>query len=192
MSKYGVNDMPRGWIVESEWNKRVYQLWMNMLVRCYNKKYHEKQPTYIECEVCERWLYLSNFVEDIVKIDNYEYWLSHPNERVALDKDIKSNNQNKCYCLEQCQFITIEENTRQANKKTRSEEAKKKISEAKKGKNHPNLGQLVARYSLDGELIDIKYNFEFVEMGFDRGNISHCCKGKVKTHKGFIFKYHEE
>lgn len=80
-------------------------------------------------------------------------------------------------------------------------EIRKKISEAMKGENHgmygvhryglesPNLGRLIARYTLDGKLLDIKYNFEYSVMGFNKGNISLCCKGKRKQHKGFIFKY---
>ena len=61
------------------------------------------------------------------------------------------------------------------------------------GESHKNKpkGSLVARYSLDGELIDVKYNFEYKQMGFEHQNISACCKGKLKTHKGFVFKYYE-
>lgn len=36
-------------------NKRESQLWYNMLARCYSSKYHENCPSYINCEVCERW-----------------------------------------------------------------------------------------------------------------------------------------
>ena len=40
-----------------------------------------------------------------------------------MDKDIKSNGKNKCYCLEECVFITNEENAKQA-RKTDSDETK--------------------------------------------------------------------
>lgn len=120
----GINDMPYGWTTKSELNRRIYGCWRGFLHRCYNKKYQKKYPTYKSCYVCDRWLLLSNFVEDIVKIEGYKYWLEHPNERVALDKDIKSNGNNKCYCLEQCMFVAIETNTKQANDTRNYEEMK--------------------------------------------------------------------
>ena len=110
----GISDMPYGWTEKNKDTHRIYQTWKGMIERCYSNKYQERFPTYKGCYVCERWLKLSNFVEDISKIDNYELWLSDRNYQ--LDKDIKSNGTNKCYCLEQCMFITQKENTKQANK----------------------------------------------------------------------------
>lgn len=66
--------------------------------------------------------------------------------------------------------------------KTLSEEHKRKISEAGKDK-------LICRFDLEGNLIDIKYNCDYVKMGFTSSNISKCCNGKQRYHKGFIFKY---
>lgn len=204
----GINDMPRGWRLETEINKRIYRCWHGMLKRCYSEKWHEIHPTYKECFVCERWLKLSNFIEDLHKIDNYELWLI--NNNYQLDKDIKSNGKNKCYCLDECMFTTQEENVRQANKtrddmsKAKSEETKHNMSKAKKGeknpmygkhrygKDAPNLGSLIERWNKDGELLDIKYQFEYVQMGFNSGNISLCCSNKQKSHKGYIFKYHKK
>lgn len=175
----GINDMPYGWAKENELNRRIYRCWSSMIKRCYYEKYQQINPTYKGCYVCERWLKLSNFVEDISKIENYELWITGFNKKknpYELDKDIKSNNKNKCYCLEQCQFVLQKDNG----------------SKAHKGIHNSNLGFLVERYTLNGELIDIKYNYEFVEMGFDSGAISNCCRKKRNKHKGFIFKYHEE
>lgn len=50
---------------------------------------------------------------------------------------------------------------------------------------------LIARYDLDMKLIDIKYQFEYVEMGFSRTSIWRCCTGKIENNKGFIFKYYK-
>ena len=69
--KHGINDMPNGWTTENEWNKRVYKKWYSMLQRCYDEKWLERHPHYEGCFVCDEWLKLSNFVKDIVKIDNY-------------------------------------------------------------------------------------------------------------------------
>ena len=211
----GMNDMPKGWTKANEYNKRIYQVWYSMLARCYSEKYHEKHQTYKNCYCCERWLVLSNFVKDIVKIDGYNYWLSGFSEKInpyQLDKDIKSGGTNKCYCLEQCQFVSYAENIRQANKtrdntylynrtgenhpmygkygekhpmygKHHSEETRQKLSEA-------NRGELVAQIdTVTNKILNLKYNREYDKLGFNHGNISKCCTGRLKTHKGYIFKY---
>ena len=123
----GINDMPYGWRKESELNYRIYDGWKHMLERCYSEKYQEKFPTYKGCYVCERWLRLSNFVEDISKIDNYELWINNPKKYIALDKDIKNNGNNKCYCFEQCMFVTNEKNVKQSNKTMDYNKIKKEL-----------------------------------------------------------------
>lgn len=73
---------------------------------------------------------------------------------------------------------------------------KKKLSESKKGnqngKGNKNKaqGNLIARYDKQGNLLDIKYNYEYVKMGFNASKITDCCKNRHKSHKGYIFKYH--
>ena len=196
--EHGINDTPRGWRVESEWNNRVYQVWQNMIERCYSTKRHERNPTYIDCTVCERWLTLSNFVEDIVKIDNYNYWLNHPNERVSLDKDIKSNGQNKEYCLEQCQFVDFGENSRQANA-TRDNtylQGENNPMYGRTGENHPmwNNGKKIKQYSKDNVLIATYSSSHEAERqtGVNYSNIIQCCKGRYKSAGGFIWRYAEQ
>ena len=116
VAEKGIYDMPRGWRTANELNKRIYQTWSNMIKRCYSERLHEKNPTYKNCYVCEKWLKLSGFVEDIEQIDGYELYKNNPNHFITLDKDIKSDNNNKCYCLEQCTFVRNEENVKQAIK----------------------------------------------------------------------------
>ena len=88
------------------------------------------------------------------------------------------------------------------NNKTDEEkkEFSRRISEIMKGKGkgEKNKGEkhgratLVDRFDKWGNYVDTKYQFEYVQLGFDSGNISSCCKGRLKTHKGFIFKYHNK
>lgn len=90
-----------------------------------------------------------------------------------------------------------------------------------KGKNNPmydvhrygidsaNLGGLIDRFDNEGNLIDTKYQFEYVEMGFSGSHISTICKWYEcnenkeewyknhkskprKSTKGYVFKYHKE
>ena len=203
---HGINDMPRGWTVENEWNKRVYQKWASMLRRCYNEEYHKtkKGKTYIGCTVCDRWLTLSNFVEDFEKIDGYdrERFL---NGELVLDKDIKSRKRgekNKQYIMVECLLTTQPENAKEAMRTREyhelSEEHKQKISEnhAMKGKfgsDNPTSKQ-VAQYDKQTlELIKVWDSMMDVqrELGIAHSNISNCCKGERKSVGGFIWKYVE-
>ena len=150
----GINDMPKGWCSKRKWNNLVYRKWRSMLMRCYSEKYQKTHPTYKCCTVCERWLLLSNFVEDFPKVDGYneEKFL---NGELVLDKDIKSNGKNKEYSLDNCMLVSAIENAKQAIKtteylrgkdsprygKTLSKETKQKISNKTKGENNPMFGK---------------------------------------------------
>lgn len=91
---------------------REYYLWNHMLQRCYSSTYHEKQSTYENVIVCNRWLCFANFLEDLPKIENYELWLN--NDGYALDKDIKQQGvKNKVYALETVCFVTQSENSKE-------------------------------------------------------------------------------
>ena len=53
-----------------------------------------------------------------------------------------------------------------------------------------SLAKKIGQYSKDGKLIKIwTSQHEAERYGFMQGHISDCCKGKRKTHKGFIWKY---
>lgn len=95
----GINDMAYGSCSYTEDGKskkhKFYDLWKSMLCRCYDPKFHERQPTYIGCSVCDEWLMLSKFKKwfDKYYVDGYE-----------LDKDFVSSC-NKVYSPETCNFI---------------------------------------------------------------------------------------
>ena len=75
-----------------------YICWRDILKRCYSSKCQKKHPTYIDCRVCDEWLYYPNFKkwynENYYKIDNKT---SH------LDKDILVKG-NKVYSPDTCVF----------------------------------------------------------------------------------------
>jgi len=73
-----------------------YRVWLDMLRRCYDTKFHVKQPTYSNCYVCLEWLLFSNFKQWMEKQD----WFGK-----ALDKDLLSKG-NRCYSPETCVFIS--------------------------------------------------------------------------------------
>ena len=98
----GVNDVDFTVTVDGK-DCRQYQLWNNLLKRCYAVKFHEKHPTYIDCSVSFEWVYFSNFL----------VWCNNQKEfnmkdvkgnSFALDKDI-TNKGNKIYSSKDCNFV---------------------------------------------------------------------------------------
>ena len=164
----GVNDMHYGWAQENEWNKRVYRTWHNMIKRCYSEKYHKQGPTYKTCNVCNRWFKLSNFAEDLPKIDGYNE-IKFLNGDICLDKDIKSNGQNKEYCLEQCMFVTNEKNVKQSNKTMDYNKIKKRIIQYDKNMNIIKIWDGIREASR--------------ELSLDSSSITKCCKENKKQLK---------
>lgn len=91
---------------------REYDLWKGMLRRCYNGE--EKYKTYANVTVCDRWLVYANFLEDLPFIEGFEMWRENPNQRIALDKDLKQQGvENKIYSLETVKFVAQSENARE-------------------------------------------------------------------------------
>jgi len=74
-----------------------YQVWVNMLERCFSNKFHKSRPTYKKCTVSKDWMIFSNFKSWMEK----QEW-----QEKALDKDIIFPG-NKHYSHEFCVFVTI-------------------------------------------------------------------------------------
>ena len=83
---------------------KEYQLWNNMINRCYNEKGLSSNPTYKDCHVSEDWRYLSNFKE----------WCNNQigfdQDGWQLDKDILVKG-NKVYSEDTCCFVPPEINS---------------------------------------------------------------------------------
>lgn len=78
---------------------KVYTTWRNMLMRCYDSKFHEKHSTYIGCEVNEEFHNFQNFGE----WDSENYYQIE-GERMCLDKDILLKG-NKIYSADTCIYV---------------------------------------------------------------------------------------
>ena len=78
---------------------KCHAVWKSMHTRCYDPKYHEKEPSYKNCTVCEEWhnyqVYAKWHDENYYEVDN---------EPMALDKDILCKG-NKIYSPENCVFV---------------------------------------------------------------------------------------
>lgn len=91
---------------------REYVVWKSMVRRVYDSKYHEAHPTYKDVTLDEDLHCFAYFLEHIHLIPNYEYWLEHPNEGVALDKDIRCKG-SKIYSLDTIMFVSASENSKE-------------------------------------------------------------------------------
>lgn len=94
--------------VPRDHSAREYNAWYSMLSRCYNpnnqsyKSYGAKGV-----HVCDRWLCLEYFLEDIENLPNYKKFIKEKGG-YQLDKDLKQINKlskDVVYSPETCQFI---------------------------------------------------------------------------------------
>ena len=80
---------------------KYYEVWKNMLKRCYSNKYLESKPSYIGTSVCNDWLSATAFKKWMEQQD----WSGK-----CLDKDIIVP-KSKLYSPETCAFVLNETNT---------------------------------------------------------------------------------
>lgn len=83
----GVNDAD-----ESVFASDAYQVWTNMIKRCYDEKVIARREAYRGCTVCEEWLRLSNFLP---------WYRENCKPGYQIDKDILIKG-NKLYSPETC------------------------------------------------------------------------------------------
>jgi CRISPR/Cas system-associated endoribonuclease Cas2 len=104
----GVNDLPyrvqiNEYVTEnggkriqkSVFRCKYYSAWVNMLERCYSKKYLESYPSYIGTSVCNKWLSATAFKKWMEQQD----W-----QGKSLDKDIIAPG-SKLYSTDKCAFV---------------------------------------------------------------------------------------
>ena len=81
---------------------KEYDLWANMLKRCFYEKTKKRQPAYNNVTCCDEWLSYENFYEWVHSQDNFEQW--YHGKRWALDKDINVKG-NRIYSPEMCCLV---------------------------------------------------------------------------------------
>ena len=100
----GINDSPYKIqiIVDGKrYSCHFYNIWFEMIRRCYSKEYQGRKPTYIGCIVCKDWL----------KFSNFKAWMETQDwQKKELDKDILFPG-NKEYSPDNCVFVSRDINT---------------------------------------------------------------------------------
>lgn len=95
-------------------NHRSYNVWKNMIARCYNKETQRKHKSYIGCSVCDEWHNFQNFSEWYDK--NIDESFVNP----EIDKDIKIPG-NKVYSPCSCLIVSKSENLNELSERRRKE-----------------------------------------------------------------------
>lgn len=110
---HGIGYIGEGGYIVRENGKitKRYTTWAGMLTRCYDKKLHERHPTYKNCSVDELWYNYQNFAKW------YEENYYDCGETMCLDKDILIKG-NKVYSAETSIFVPQRINKLFAKKET--------------------------------------------------------------------------
>lgn len=138
-----------------------------------SKKRGHKLPTYTKKELKE-WLYSETQFDAL-----YNVWVVNDFNK-NFTPSIDRKNDNIGYTMENIQLMTWEENNAKAYKNR------------KKGK-YDKRNKPVVQFTKEGVFVKEWYSIkEASSKGFHDGCISYCCKRKLKTHKGFIWKYKKE
>lgn len=128
---------------------KEYKLWVNMLGRAYDKKHHEKHPTYTEIEVCDRWKNFQQFAEDINNMYGFNM-LDEKGKSYCLDKDFLHRG-NKIYSKENCVFIPNKINTFLTQKQIRNKNTPVGVSFKK------SVNKYVATININGNQKHLGY-----------------------------------
>lgn len=86
-------------IVENGKPAKEYNMWRNIISRCYSDRVKNIQPAYTDVECCDEWLLFENFYDWLHSQPNFDKW--NDGSRWAIDKDILVKG-NKVYSPDVC------------------------------------------------------------------------------------------
>lgn len=89
-------------IVENGKPAKEYNMWRNIISRCYSDRVKGIQPAYTNVSCCDEWLLFENFYEWLHKQPNFDKWYN--GKRWAVDKDIFTKG-NKIYSPDTCTLV---------------------------------------------------------------------------------------
>ena len=161
-------------------NEKEYNLWRNMLSRCYVKTdNHYDSYGGLGISVCEEWQCFEKFSKDIPNIDGYDE-KNYRDGNLVLDKDKKQFGVDKSkmvYSLDTCVFISNFENVSMVDRTNQKRDC------------------IVNAIAVDGigNVYFINKIPVFVDdMNLRKSGVYHCLRGTKKTHNKFKFRYATE
>ena len=169
------NDMDRGWVSgkgQPKWHRSLYDRWKNMWERCKDPRC-SRYEDYKDCEIDERYRLLSNYINDIMKLENFNKLCEDPS-KWEIDKDKKDPN-NRCYFFEHLSIVLSSENTKERNNRC----------------GNPNPSQPIVGINIkDNSILIFKSPYDATHKGFDPSNIRKCCKGIYGKSKSIYKDYY--
>ena len=94
----GLNDLTEPTRYSKGVNTKDYNLWLQMLRRCYSETALKRNPTYKDCYVSENWLKFAEFAKEVRELKGFG------NIDYELDKDLIIQN-NKLYSADTVCFL---------------------------------------------------------------------------------------
>jgi hypothetical protein len=146
----------------------LYWRWLNMIGRCYNPK-HVQYKNYGEkgYTVEEYLLRFSNYISFVKQLPNYDKLIENP-KLYQIDKDIKTNREEKEYNRKTISIVLAEENLEEENKRKRIH---------------------IYQYDKEYNFVDDFNSITEAEniTGIHRGNIARVIRGESKIAGGYIW-----
>lgn len=165
------NDMPLGWISgksQPKWHHSLYTRWRDMWRRCRNTK-SKDYNNYQDCEIDERYRYLSNYINDIMTLENFDKLCEEPS-KWHIDKD-KIDPNNRFYAYEHLSIITFSSNIQERD--------------IRNNLRRPIIGINIK----DGSMLSFCFVRQVKIMNFLPNGVVSCLKGRRKSYKGYKWYY---
>ena len=184
-------------------NKRndYMQLTLHKNGKCYTKRVHrlvaqafipnpENKPQVNHIDENKTNNHMSN-LEWMTSIENVNHGTR--NERASkVLSDGRLKGKNNPFYGKNHSYETKAKLSKSHTGKKHTEETKSKMSKSKKGLNHPRAISVIG-FKINGcDIKYYKYMSECENDGFSPTHISKCCKGKLKSHKGYDWFYTDE